>query len=269
MYKRQEIHSLITRDLPHADNRPGLIRNNPKGRHTTVGDGGHGGRYKPPQYERDIQRLLAALVGWHADLVVADVHPLIRAPLVHYYYELIHPFWDGNGRVGRVIEASLLLAAGYEYAPFALASYYLEHIDAYFSLFNTCRKASEKRQPQANTAFVLFHQQGMLVTINRLHDRVNDLVALLLFQTHCRQLLDNKTINARQYTIMAQLLAQGTPLAPGELRQAPWYASLYLKLNDKTRIRDLSKLRESGLVFVDTAKRLWPAGFRPKNGKAL
>ncbi|MFC2503586.1 MAG: Fic family protein, partial [Cardiobacterium sp.] len=39
------------------------------------------------------------------------VPALIRAPLVHYYYEIIHPFWDGNGRVGRVLEASILLRA--------------------------------------------------------------------------------------------------------------------------------------------------------------
>lgn len=43
-----EIDALITHDLPHADNRPGLIRNNPKGR-LTRGNGRHGGRYKPPR----------------------------------------------------------------------------------------------------------------------------------------------------------------------------------------------------------------------------
>lgn len=62
---------------------------------------------------------------------------LIRAPLMHLYFELIHPFWDGNGRVGRVLEATLLQAAGFRYAPFAQTRYYLEHIDAYFTLSQT------------------------------------------------------------------------------------------------------------------------------------
>ncbi len=137
-----EIHALTTHDLPHADNRPGLIRNNPKGRLTHVGDGRHGGRYKPPQYERDIGRLLDdGLIDWHAELAAAEVHPLVRAPLVHYYYELTHPFWDGNGRVGRVIEATLLLASGYEYAPFALARYYLDEID-----FRTVQRLPQGRR---------------------------------------------------------------------------------------------------------------------------
>jgi Fic family protein len=262
-----EIHRLITHDVPHPDNRPGLIRDNPKGRITRVGSLQHGGRYKPPQYERDIWKLLTHLVEWHDELAAADVPPLIRAPLVHYYYERIHPFWDGNGRVGRVLEATLLQAAGYEYAPFALARYYLENVDTYFSLFNACRKAAEKRQPHPNTRFVVFHQEGMFQTINALHDRVNRLVELLLFQGRSRQLLDSKAINARQYTIVSQLLAQGRPQAMDEVRHAPWYASLYLKLNDKTRSRDLKKLRELELVFLDTDNRLWPGCVRPRRVK--
>lgn len=218
--------------------------------------------------ERDIWKLLTNLVEWHAELVEADVPPLIRAPLVHYYYELIHPFWDGNGRVGRVLEATILQAAGYEYAPFALARFYLDEIDTYFSLFNTCRKAAERHRPHANTRVVAFHQEGMLVTINALHDRVNRLVGLLLFQSRCRELLDAGTINARQYTIVSQLLAQGQPQSMDEVRHAPWYASLYLKLTDKTRGRDLKKLRELELVFLDSENKLWPGCVRPPNIRA-
>jgi Fic family protein len=263
------IHGLMTRDLPHPDNRPGQIRDNPKGRITHVGSPQHGGRYKPPQYERDIWRLLEGLLAWHQQLTEAGVHPLVRAPLVHFYYELIHPFWDGNGRVGRVIEATLLQAAGYEYAPFALARYYLDNIDTYFTLFNTCRKAAEKHQPHPNMAFVLFHQEGMLLTINALHDRVNRLVSILLFRSRTRELLESKAINARQYTIVSQLLTQGRPLPLGELRQTPWYASLYLKLNDKTRSRDLKKLRELELLILDQEDHLWPGCVQVRNPKPL
>lgn len=262
------IHSLITQGIPHPDNKPGLLRDTPKHRVTVVGDEAHGGRYKPPQFGSDVRRLLHALMDWHTQLQDAGIHPLIRAPLVHYYYELIHPFWDGNGRVGRVVEATLLQAAGYEYAPFALARYYLEHIDTYFTLFNACRKGADKHQPHPNTGFVLFHQEGMLATIDALHDRVNRLVGVLLFQSRCRELLDNKTLNPRQYTIVSQLLAQGRAQGLDAVRHAPWYASLYLKLNDKTRSRDLKKLRELELVFLDTDNRLWPGCNRPKNAKA-
>lgn len=264
-----ELHRLVTHEIPHPDNRPGLMRDNPKSRVTVVGDEIHGGRYKPPQYGKDIQRLLEALIAWHEELVTADIPVLIRAPLMHLYYELIHPFWDGNGRVGRIIEATLLQAAGYRYAPFALARYYLTNIDTYFTLFNTCRKAAEKGQAVPNQAFVAFYLEGMRITINSLHDRVNGMVAMLLYESSIRRALDDKKINARQYTIVSQLLDRGRMLALDEIRQMPWYTSLYLKLNDKTRQRDLHRLREMELVFLDTNNALWPGFIRPKNIKPL
>lgn len=264
----RQIHAAITRELPHPHNRPGVFRDNPKNLITHVGDQAHGGRYKPPQFGGDIELLMHSLLEWHGQLVAAGIPALIRAPLVHLHYELIHPFWDGNGRVGRVIEATLLQAASYRYAPFAMAHYYLENIDAYFTLFNTCRKAADKRQPAPHAPFVAFHLEGMRIVVNRLHDRVNRIVSVLLFETRMRQMLDAKDINPRQYTILAQLVASG-PAELETMRRSPWYQSLYLKLNEKTRQRDLKRLRELELVFLDRENRVWPGFIRPQHGAGL
>lgn len=253
-----DLHRLITRQIPHPDNQPGIIRDNPKSRITLVGDPAHGGRYRPPQFGRDIRTLLDALAEWHATLETAAVPALIRAPLVHLYFELIHPFWDGNGRVGRVIEATLLQAAGYRYAPFGLARYYLAHIHNYFTLFNVSRKNTGKRRQAPNQQFVEFHIEGMRQTINKLHDDVNRLVEVLLYAGDLRSALDEKRINSRQYTIVSQLMDKGRAATLDEIRQAPWYKSLYLKRTEKTRQRDLRGLREMKLILLDKDNRVWP-----------
>ncbi len=252
----REVHAAVTQGLPHSFNQPGALRENPKTTVTHVGDAAHGGRYKPPQYGGDVRLLMQHCVEWHESLVAAEVPALIRAPLVHLYYELIHPFWDGNGRVGRVLEATLLQAAGYRYAPFAMARYYLDNLDAYFTLFNVCRKQADKNAEYPHTPFLAFHLEGMRVVINRLHDRVNQIVAGLLFESRIRQLLDEKEINTRQYTILTQLLTQKPPVSLEQLRQSPWYQALYLKLGDKTQQRDLRQLRERGLVRLE-AGQIW------------
>ena len=79
----RQIHAAITADIPHRYNQPGLLRDNPKSIVTHVGDEDHGGRYKPPQYGRDIQRLLESLTSWRHALRSREVPALIRAPLVH------------------------------------------------------------------------------------------------------------------------------------------------------------------------------------------
>ncbi len=260
----RKIHSMITEGVPHPYNAPGKIRDNPKEIITWVGDEAHGGRYKPPQYGGDIRILLGQLVEWHSELVRSEVPALVRAPLVHFYYELIHPFWDGNGRVGRVLEATILHAAGFRYAPFAMAHYYLENIDRYYALFNHCRKLSERKDGGPNTSFVAFHLEGMLACINRLHDRANFIVEILLFENRIKRDLDAHDINVRQYTILTQLLVHGEPHPLAKLRQAPWYEALYARRGEKTRQRDLRKLKEKELVYQDAEGCLRPGFLRPK-----
>jgi Fic family protein len=255
-----QIHAAITAGLPHEYNSPGQFRDNPKEIITQVGDAAHGGRYRPPQYGGDIRLLMENLIEWDHRLIGANIPPLIRAPLIHLYFELIHPFWDGNGRVGRVIEATILKAGGFRYAPFALARYYLEEIDQYFTLFNVCRKSAEKHQASPNLPFLAFHLEGMRIVINRLHDRVNRLVSHLLYEAQVRRLYDLKELNIRQYTILSQLIAHG-PIPADALRKAPWYEALYLKRNDKTRQRDMRKLRELELI-LERENKIWPAFLR-------
>jgi hypothetical protein len=83
---------------------------------------------------------------------------------------------------------------------------------------------------------------------------------LLLYESYIKHLRDTKEINLRQYAILTQVMERGKPLSIDELRRAPWHEALYAKLGDKTKQRDLSRLREQGLLSVD-AKGLVRPGF--------
>ncbi|WP_236848832.1 toll/interleukin-1 receptor domain-containing protein [Candidatus Thiodictyon syntrophicum] len=107
---------------------------------------------------------------------------------------------------------------------------------------------------------MLFFLEGMLTSLNTLHDRVNRLVHLLLFENDLKRRHEEKRINARQYAIATQILQAGRPVALAELRRAPWYRALYLERTDKTKQRDLQGLRDQGLVVWDKAKRLTADG---------
>ena len=149
-----------------------------------------------------------------------------------------------------------------------MARYYLDNINEYFTLFNTCRKRAEKHEASPNHPFVAFHLEGMRSVIHRLHEHGNRIVGILLFESTIRRALDRKEISARQYTILSQLLDKG-PTGLDEVRHSPWYQSLYIKLNDKTRQRDLNRLREMELLFLDEKNQLWPGFSRTKNIKPL
>ncbi|GMT42413.1 MAG: hypothetical protein IEMM0002_0824 [bacterium] len=249
-----DLHKDITMNLTHPNNVPGQYRNNPKTETTRVGDTDHGGVYMPPKCFDDIKMLMETFVDWVNGEHVIKLSPLIRAPLVHYYFERIHPFWDGNGRVGRVVEAMILMAAGYKYAPFALSRYYFDNLDEYFSVFNFARKA-EKQDQYPNNVFVQLFLKGMLEVMNKQHDRIRELVAVLVQNSYLHNCLEKKIINKRQYVILKSLPKfKETNLK--DLEATAWYQSLYDNLTDKTRLRDFKRLINKKFIAISKDKKI-------------
>jgi Fic family protein len=65
--------------------------------------------YTPPQDGNEVKRLLGELEKfWHGEPAY-DVDPLIRIALIHHQFESIHPFYDGNGRTGRIVNVLYLV----------------------------------------------------------------------------------------------------------------------------------------------------------------
>ncbi|WP_226955162.1 Fic family protein [Mesopusillimonas faecipullorum] len=79
---------------------------------TSLKDGGGHVVYTPPQSPDDIVRLMSGLEQFinNSDQVAVD--PLIKMALIHHQFESIHPFYDGNGRTGRIINVLYLVKEG-------------------------------------------------------------------------------------------------------------------------------------------------------------
>ena len=59
--------------------------------------------YVPPQDHRTIVELMSNLENYINNDALSDVDPLIKMAVIHHQFESIHPFYDGNGRTGRII----------------------------------------------------------------------------------------------------------------------------------------------------------------------
>ncbi len=88
--------------------------------------------YVPPP----APEMLEALGQWEEYLHRDDlIPPLIKCALMHYQFEAIHPFLDGNGRVGRLLVALYLCEKGYlEYPIFYLSDFFEKHREDYYEL---------------------------------------------------------------------------------------------------------------------------------------
>jgi Fic family protein len=59
--------------------------------------------YEPPQSADDIERLMSNLVEYINNDDLCEADPLVKMAIIHHQFESIHPFYDGNGRTGRII----------------------------------------------------------------------------------------------------------------------------------------------------------------------
>lgn len=65
--------------------------------------------YTPPQDKQEIEQLMQELEAFINDPALSSVDPLIKMALIHHRFESIHPFYDGNGRTGRILNVLYLV----------------------------------------------------------------------------------------------------------------------------------------------------------------
>lgn len=97
--------------------------------------------YKPPQNYDDILDLLKNLEQFINDSDHYDVDPLVKMALIHHQFESIHPFYDGNGRTGRILNILYLIKEGLLSLPILyLSKYIIQHRANYYRLLQEVRE---------------------------------------------------------------------------------------------------------------------------------
>lgn len=97
--------------------------------------------YTPPQHPEEIQALMNNLERVINDEAFFDADPLVKMALIHYQFKSIHPFYDGNGRTGRIINILYLVVQGLLGSPILyLSRYILQHKADYYRLLQAVRE---------------------------------------------------------------------------------------------------------------------------------
>jgi Fic family protein len=91
--------------------------------------------YEPPQTYDEILALMANLIDYINDEGMHMVDPLIKMAIIHYQFESIHPFYDGNGRTGRILNILYLVKSGVlTYPILYMSKYIIKNKSEYYRL---------------------------------------------------------------------------------------------------------------------------------------
>jgi len=99
--------------------------------------------YTPPQEYDTILELMKNLEQFINDNSISDFDPLVKMGIIHYQFESIHPFYDGNGRTGRIINVLYLVMNDLLDLPILyLSKYIIENKADYYKLLQEIRETN-------------------------------------------------------------------------------------------------------------------------------
>ncbi|MDY6439138.1 MAG: Fic/DOC family N-terminal domain-containing protein [Prevotella sp.] len=120
--------------------------------------------YTPPQDGMAIVRYMSNLEQFINDDHLSQLDPLIKMAIIHHQFESIHPFYDGNGRTGRIINILYLVITGLLDLPILYLSRYVTHNKGeYYRLIQAIRDKNTDNAAEWE-AWILFMLKGVEVT---------------------------------------------------------------------------------------------------------
>ncbi|TDH23976.1 Fic family protein [Segetibacter sp. 3557_3] len=100
--------------------------------------------YTPPQDFDTISTLMTNLETFINDDEMMDADHLVKMAIIHHQFESIHPFYDGNGRTGRIINILYLVQKNLLHLPVLyLSRYIIQHKNDYYRLLQRVRDTGE------------------------------------------------------------------------------------------------------------------------------
>jgi Fic family protein len=131
--------------------------------------------YTPPQDLNEIIRLMSNLEKFINDHELSNYDPLIKMAIIHFQFESIHPFYDGNGRTGRIVNILYLILEKLQTLPILyLSNYIIKNKTDYYRLLQ------EVREKDSWEEWVLYIIKGIEITSRETIDLILKIRELMM-----------------------------------------------------------------------------------------
>ncbi len=199
--------------------------------------------YTPPQDKNEIQDLLSNFIDYF-NQGQDDISPLINLAVLHHQFESIHPFYDGNGRTGRILNILYLILNRLIDIPILyLSSYLIENKQNYYRLLNQTNKSGKWEE------WILFILKAVEVTSIQTIEKINA-IRQLLKQTIEKVKIDAPKIYKKELVeLLFEQPYSKIEFVVNQLGVERKAASRYLKELGKTGILESQKVGRETLYI--------------------
>lgn len=135
--------------------------------------------YQPPQDSAEIQTLMSNLAHYINDPEMDDNDILVKMAVIHFQFESIHPYYDGNGRTGRILNILFLILNGLLDLPILyLSRYIIKHKSNYYRLLQEVRDKDNWED------WLLYMINGIETTARETIDLISQMKQLMMEMKH-------------------------------------------------------------------------------------
>jgi len=135
--------------------------------------------YTPPQNPEEIKHLMTNLEKFINNRELCSFDPLVKMAIIHYQFESIHPFYDGNGRTGRIINILYLILENLQNIPILyLSNYIIKNKSDYYRLLQEVREKNNWEE------WLLFMIRGVEQTSRETIDLIIQIRDLMMSYKH-------------------------------------------------------------------------------------
>ena len=185
----------------------------------------------PPAVEVPYQ--MEELTEWLTTVKKDDIHPVLKAGIIHYELVRIHPFVDGNGRMSRACATLSLFLDAYDIKKFFSLEEYYDRDAAHY--YEALKSAGEGDL----TGWLSYFTEGLAIELTRIKEKVQRLST----DIRLKEKLGGKQgfLSEREMEIMEFIEKNG-------YLQNQQFETLFPKISEDTILRDLKDLTEKNLI---------------------
>jgi Fic family protein len=190
--------------------------------------------FRPP-VSFDVPFLIQDFFTWLNSQDAQDIHPIIRAGIVHYELVRIHPFVDGNGRTARAMAMLLLFGEGYDIKRFfSLEEYFDKDVQEYYRAILSVQKS----ETQDMTYWLEYFSYGLAIEL----DRIKEQVMKLSQDIKLKNKLGSQVALSERQIVLLEILQQQGQITTSEANEA------LPMISTDTILRDVKDLIDKGII---------------------
>ena len=184
----KETHATLLSGVRGKHKMPGEIRTS---QNWIGGSSIRTAHFVPPSHGEVPELLSDWEKFWHNSSI--NVPVLIKIATMHYQFETIHPFLDGNGRIGRLLITLQLIERGFLSKPVLyISDYFEEHRQAYYDALDKVRRENDLE------GWIRFFLEGIVMTSNKGKQKFENIITLRETYDHKIVTLGRKVPRARK-----------------------------------------------------------------------